>query len=289
MSFPLPDLKCIDTHIHIWNFERASYPWLNGNTTILNKTYLITELEADREKAGVTEGMLVQAANSVEDTMYMLEVAEQNSWLKGVVGWLPLQQPGEVKRILSDGYAKHPLFKGVRHLIHDETDPEWLLQPAVIESLQLMAAASLPYDVVGVMPQHLETVLKLINKVPGLYMVMDHLNQPPIQQGEKFGKWGELISEVVKHPNMFAKISGLGTTTNKNNSWGTDDILPYVEFALEKFGINRCFCGGDWPVSLLAGTYTNTWNIYRQTLDRLVNKQEAEKILYSNASDFYQL
>ena len=146
-----------------------------------------------------------------------------------------------------------------------------------------------PYDVVGVLPEHLETVLKLINKVPELKMVLDHLNQPPIQQGEKFGKWGALISEVAKHPNMFAKISGLGTTTNKNNSWGADDIIPYVEFALEKFGINRCFCGGDWPVSLLADSYTNTWKIYRQTFEKLVNKHDAEKILYSNARVFYQL
>ena len=88
---------------------------------------------------------------------------------------------------------------------------------------------------------------------------------------------------------MFAKISGLGTTTNKNNSWGSDDIIPYVEFALEKFGVDRCFCGGDWPVSLLADSYTNTWNIYRQTIEKLVNKQDAEKILYSNGRGFYQL
>src|SRR5688500_11166933 len=109
-------MKCVDTHIHIWNFERASYAWLEGNTSLLNRSYLIEELEPQLNAAKVTEGVLVQAANTVEETLYMLEVAEQTPWLKGVVGWLPLMQPEEVAAILSTGYATHPLFKGVRHL-----------------------------------------------------------------------------------------------------------------------------------------------------------------------------
>ena len=184
-------MKCIDTHIHIWNFSRSRYAWLEGNTTVLNRNYLIEELEPQLEAAGVAEGVLVQAACVPEDTVYMLEVAGQTDWLKGVVGWLPLLQPKEVEKLLSEGYATHALFKGVRHLIHDEPDSQWLLQEPVIESLQLLADAGLPYDVVGVLPEHLETLLKVLNKVPRLRVVLDHLNNPPIQQKEKFGRWGE--------------------------------------------------------------------------------------------------
>src|SRR5687767_15134399 len=126
-------MNCIDTHIHIWNFERADYSWLDGNKTILNRNYLIGELEPQLPAVGVNEGVLVQAANSIEETEYMLEVAEKTSWLKGVVGWLPLEHPEMVAEILSSGYANHPLFKGVRHLIHDEPDARWLLQPAVLD------------------------------------------------------------------------------------------------------------------------------------------------------------
>lgn len=282
-------MNCIDTHIHIWNFDRAKYSWLDGNTTVLNRSYLIDELESQVEVSGVTEGVLVQAANTVQETQYMLEVAEQTPWLKGVVGWLPLQQPDEVATILSYGYAKHSLFKGVRHLIHDEADAKWLLQPTVLQSLQLLADANIPYDVVGVLPAHLETILQVVDKVSGLTIVLDHLNQPPIQTGEKFGRWGELISEVATHPNTYGKISGLGTTIGKGEDWSMDDIKPYVEFALAKFGTDRCFCGGDWPVSLLAGSYSHAWSVYKQTLSSLLDEKEVEKILYDNAKQFYRL
>ena len=208
-------MRCIDTHIHIWNFSRAKYSWLDGNTTILARNYLIEELEPQLKAAGVTEGVLVQAANTAEETAYMLAVAEQTQWVKGVVGWLPLENPDEVATILSNGYAKHSLFKGVRHLIHDEPDTKWLLQPTVLQSLQLLADAAIPYDVVGVVPAHLETVLQVLNKVSGLTIVLDHLNQPPVQQKEIFGRWGELIAEVADYPKAYGKISGLGTTTGE--------------------------------------------------------------------------
>lgn len=282
-------MNCIDTHIHIWNFKRAAYSWLDGNTTILNRNYLIEELSPQLTDAGVTEGVLVQAANTVEETTYMLEVAEQTSWLKGVVGWLPLLQPEETNKILSNGYAKHPLFKGVRHLIHDEPDSRWLLQSTVKESLKMLSAEKIPYDVVGIKTEHLETVLELVNEIPGLQLVLDHLNQPPIQQKEGFGKWGELIAELSNYPNVYAKISGLGTTTGKGDNWRAEDIKPYVAFVLDKFGTSRCFCGGDWPVSLLAGSYEHAWTTYQQTLMSLLNIQETEQVLYGNAKAFYKL
>lgn len=282
-------MTCIDTHIHVWNFERAAYAWLEGNTTLLNRNYLIDELTPQLSKAGVTEGVLVQAANTEEETAYMLEVAEKTDWLKGVVGWLPLLQPDKVERILEQGFAGHPLFKGVRHLVHDEPDAEWLLQPPVMESLQLLAGAKIPYDVVGVLPEHLETVLTLMDKVSGLRLVLDHLNQPPVKAKERFGRWGELIKELAQHPNVYAKISGLGLTVGKGERWGTDDIKPYVEYALTHFGTDRCFCGGDWPVSLLADSYTHTWTIYRQTLASLLNEEKTQKVLYDNAKRFYNL
>lgn len=282
-------MRCIDTHVHIWNFNRAEYAWLRGNTSLLGRSYLIGELEAQRQAAGVTEGLLVQAANTEEETQYMLEVAEETPWLKGVVGWLPLTKPAEVERILATGYATHRLFKGVRHLIHDEPDAKWLLQPPVLESLALLAVAGLPYDVVGILPAHLETVLKVADKVPALSLVLDHLNQPPIKSGEKFGRWGELMAEAAKHKNVYAKISGLGTTAGKGEAWGEEDIKPYLSFALESFGAERCFCGGDWPVSLLAGPYTHAWLVYKQTLSSVSNQTETDDILYANAKRFYRL
>jgi L-fuconolactonase len=280
--------RIVDTHVHVWNFERAEYLWLKGNTSILSRSYHIEELEKERKKAGVTEGVLVQAANNFEDTDWMLEVAENADWIKGVVGWLPLMNPQETAKTLGEKYYNQKSFKGVRHLIHDEPDSKWLLQKEVLESLQILTDYHLPYDVVGILPEHIATALTVAEKIPSLKMVFDHLNQPPIASKEKFGRWGELMKEAAKYPNFYAKISGLGTTS-KNAGWSKSDIQPYIEFVLEHFGVDRCFCGGDWPVSLLAGSYSRTWSIYREVLDSLLNEEEQQKIYYQNAVVFYQL
>ena len=119
-------------------------------------------------------------------------------------------------------------------------------------------------------------------------MVFDHLNQPPIASNERFGKWGELMKEAAKHENFYVKISGLGTTANKQ-VWDAADLKPYIEFVIDQFGADRCFCGGDWPVSLLAGSYIKTWNAYKTILSSLLSDSDLEKVYYENAKRFYKL
>jgi L-fuconolactonase len=281
--------RIIDTHIHIWDFDKAEYDWLKENKSILNRSYSIDELKTEQKEANITEGILVQAANNFEDTDWMLEVAERTDWISAVVGWLPLKSPELTQKALDEKYSKNNYFKGIRHLIHDEPDVKWLLQPTVIESLQVVASYHLPYDIVGVTPEHIQTALQVAEKVPELRMVFDHINQPPIARNEKFGKWGELIKRASENKNFFGKISGLGTASGKAHQWNEKDIKPYIEFVLEHFTINRCFCGGDWPVSLLAGSYSNTWSIYKNTLSSLLNQADLEKVFYSNARNFYDL
>lgn len=280
--------KIIDTHIHVWNFDKAYYLWLEGNESILNRTYHIEEIETERNAAGVAEGVLVQAANNIADTDWMLEVAANTGWIKGVVGWLPLMDTAATENTL-EKYSSNNYLKGVRHLIHDEADPKWLLQPAVIDSLKILAERNITYDVVGVLPQHIETVLQVAEKIPALKMVFDHLNQPPMKTNERFGTWGDLMKTASQHKNFYAKISGLGTATADPHNWGIEDIKPYVSFILDHFGTDRCFCGGDWPVSLLAGSYTKTWTTYRSVISELLNGNEGEKVFYSNAQLFYNL
>ena len=280
--------RIIDTHIHIWDFEKAEYSWLKGNTSILNRSYEIEELSPQRQAAGVTGGVLVQAANNLEDTNYMLNVAEGTDWIKGVVGWLPLMDPDETERLLDAQYGSHPYFKGVRHLIHDEPDPKWLLQHEVLESLGLLSYYNIPFDVVGVLPEHIATVIEVAEQIPELRMVFDHLNQPPISSRQKFGKWGELMKEAARKKNFCAKISGLGTCS-KDTNWKVQDIQPYIEFVFEQFGTDRCFCGGDWPVALLAGSYVSTWENYRHVIEKLVSDSEQDKVYYENAVGFYRL
>src|SRR5215467_2117247 len=145
----------IDTHIHIWDLDKANYPWLEGDTSMLNRTWRIEELEEARLEAGVVSGVLVQAASNFEDTDLMLETARKTSWISGVVVWLPLLDPKASQRLLEEKFLQEKYFKGVRHQIHDEKDTKWLLQAPVIESLQLLAQHGIPYDVVGILPAHL--------------------------------------------------------------------------------------------------------------------------------------
>lgn len=278
----------IDTHIHIWDLEQRQYSWLEGNTSILNRTYLLDELEEARKEVGITGGILVQAANHFEDMDAMLSTAATTDWIKGVVGWMPLMDPLQTAQYL-EKYRSNSYFKGVRHLIHDEPDARWLLQPSVIESLKILAAHQIPYDLVGILPAHLSTLLEVLEQVPDLSVMIDHLNQPPILQQEKFGEWGDLMKAIANHPRVFAKISGLGTASGDFENWTVESLKPYIHFVLEHFGVGRCVCGGDWPVSLLAGSYVKIWDAYKEILGTYLSERDQERVFYQNAVNFYQL
>ena len=282
-------MMIVDTHVHVWDLDRAEYPWLQKDTSILNKTWPIEHLNDERNKAGITSGILVQASGNFEDTDLMLETAQKTEWISGAVCWLPLMNTEATQSLLEERYLKDKYFKGVRHQIHDENDPKWLLQPAVIESLKIVAAYDIPYDVVAVLTTHIETALNVAEQIPGLRMVFDHLSQPPIAKNEKFGRWGELMKEASQHKNFYAKISGLGTASGNFQNRKAGDIKPYVEFALKHFSIDRCFCGSDWPVSLLADSYARTWQTYKNILQELLSEKEQGNVFYSNAQKFYNL
>lgn len=281
--------RIIDTHIHVWDLQRAEYPWLQHDTSLLNQNWHIEQLEKEREAAGISSGILVQASSNLEDTNLMLETAHKTPWIKGVVCWLPLMNTDKTLELLATKYAAEKYCCGIRHQIHDEPNTKWLLQPAVIESLKVLAEKNIPFDVVAVLPQHIETALAVAEKVPGLKMVFDHLSQPPIKTKEQFGKWGELMKAAAQHKNFYAKISGLGTTSGNFTGWSAADVKPYIAFALENFGTDRCFCGGDWPVALLAGSYTKAWDIYKNVINTLVNEKDSDNIFYNNAAQFYHL
>ncbi len=281
-------MRIIDTHIHIWDLNAAHYAWLDGNTTLLNQSYAIEALNAVRSGTGVTHGILVQAANHTLDTDLMLACCEKEDWLCGVVGWLPLIDPEQTGRLLEDRYLKNKYFKGCRHLIHDEPDPRWLLQDRVLESLSLLASHHIPYDVVGILPEHIRTVLTLAEKIPGLNMVFDHLNHPPVGNHGRDNEWFDLMKAAAGNPRLYTKISGLGTIATGMQMQAAV-LRPLVRFALDHFGIDRCFCGGDWPVCLLGASYEQTWKTYQQIWESELTVDERESVYVRNAKDFYQL
>jgi len=277
----------IDTHIHSWNLEKVEYSWLKGNTSILNRSYLLDELDPQLIESEITYGLMVQASNSVEDTFFMINECEKRDWLKGLVGWLPLTEPEKWDQNLEE--ISSPFLKGIRHLIHDEPNPLWLLQPSVVDSFSRFHKSNLSFDVVAVLPEHLNCVLILSEKYPEIKWCIDHLGHPPIKSGEKFGKWGERMKNLATNPNVFIKISGLGMACKDVNKWDYTEIQPYIDFSLEQFGIERAMMGGDWPVVELCGGYKKSWEAYTQILSKLVSDKDLELIYSKNAIHFYNL
>jgi L-fuconolactonase len=276
----------IDTHQHFWNLDLLEYSWLVPEYGPLYRTYEPRELGPQLKSAGVDYTVLVQAANSYEDTNYMLRHADHFPWIIGVVGWVPLDNPREAAAMLDRKYTKHPKFRGVRHLIHEEQDKHWLSRKLVIESLGLLAERNLTFDVVSVLPEHLKHVPKLAEKLPDLKIVIDHLSKPPIK-AKGWNPWAKQMLECATYPNLYAKISGLNTAADWN-TWSADDLKPYIDFVVEQFGADRLMFGSDWPVVVLAGDYQKVKVETEKAIANL-SKSQCEAIWSKTAIKFYTL
>jgi len=278
-------MPIIDAHQHLWNLERVSYPWLTADYGPIFRTFEEPELEPQLAAAGVDYTVIVQSADSTADTDYMFEVADRWPRIAGVVGWVPLEHPDDAATEL-DRRAGDPRFVGVRHLIHTEADPDWVVRENVGHGLSLLAERGLSFDVVAVLPRHLEHVSTLAERHPELRLVIDHLAKPPIMARE-MKPWSELLARASAHPNVYAKLSGLNTAADPQN-WAAADLQPYVDLALDLFGPDRLMFGGDWPVATLAGDYAKVWRETNVTLAHLDQAARAQ-VLGGTAVEFYRL
>ncbi len=271
----------IDTHQHFWNLSEVAYPWLIPEYGAIYDTFEPPQLAPQVKAAGIDKTVLVQSANSYEDTASMLVHSDYNDWIGAVTGWVNLLDPDETARRV-EAYKKHPKFRGIRHLIHTEPDGDWVIQGAVIESLRVLAANDLEFDVVAVFPNHLKHVPTLANRVPDLRLVIDHLAKPPVGQAES--PWFDQMRAAAESPNVYAKISG----QFDNPAWTVDDVRPYVDFAFEHFTADRLMFGSDWPVCILGGSYASVWANTNALLEGRT-PAEKEAVLGGTATKFYRL
>jgi L-fuconolactonase len=272
----------IDAHQHFWNLDKVSYPWLTPDFGPIHRNFEASELQPHLQAAGIDRTIIVQSMNSEEDTEYMLNTAAVHNWVGGVVGWVPLNEPQKASQQLYI-YAKNPLFKGVRHLIHEEADPDWIVRDEVIEGLRVLASFGMTFDVVAVFPNHLKHVPTLAEKVPDLKIVIDHLAKPPIAD-RGWEPWASQFARAAEYPFVHAKVSGLNTAAGAD--WSGEDLKPYIDFTLEKFGANRMMFGSDWPVAILAGNYAQVWNETKKAISGCTSA-EIDAILGGTAAAFY--
>jgi L-fuconolactonase len=276
-------MTVIDAHQHFWNFDRVDYPYLPKHLDLIYRTFEEGDLEPLLDRAGVDRTVLVQSMDSFADTDYMLEVADRWPRVAAVVAWVPLVDTDAAAAAL-DRFAAHPRFVGIRHLIHQEPDPDWLIREDVGRGLDLLAARGVRYDVVAVLPRHLELVPLLSERHPALRMVIDHLGSPPIAAGG-WEPWAGQLTEAARNPNVFVKLSGLGTLAAWD-SWTVDDLRRYADHAFAIFGPSRVMFGGDWPISRLAGGYQPIWEAIQELL-RGLSAVEREQVLGGTATAFY--
>ena len=277
----------VDSHQHFWNLEEVYYPWLVPAYGPIYRTFEPEELEPQLRSAGVDRTVLVQAACNFEDTEAMLAQAAEHEWIGAVVGWVPLYAHRLAEKSL-DRYMADPWFRGVRHLNHEEADPDWLVRPEVIDGLRILEERGLAFDVISVHPLHLKHVPTLAQACPDLRMVIDHLAKPPIASGE-YDAWKAEMAAAAQFPNVYAKISGLNTAADWE-TWTGADLVEPIGHVLEVFGAERLMFGSDWPVAVLAGDYAKVWHETNAALDELgVSDAERAAILGGTATNFYRI
>lgn len=274
----------VDAHLHLWDLEHGTYSWLTDAVAPINRTFALAEAEPQLREAGVDRVVLVQAAGTTEDSAAMFAVAASSSLVAGVVAWVDLLDPDRVGEEL-DRWAEAGPLVGIRHLIHDEPDPDWLAQEPVRRSLGVLSSRGLAFDVIGVLPRHLEHAVALADELADLRLVIDHLGTPPV--GAEPGEWGRLMDELGRRANVFAKLSGL-TTLEPTGHASAADLRPYVDRALAAFGPSRLLYGGDWPVSTLATPYAETMATTRALLEPL-NPTERAEVLSGTAARAYRV
>jgi len=270
--------ELIDSHQHLWVMSERQYSWIEPSYGPLFDDFTPERLVPEIPASGVTSSILVQAADSYEDTFYMLDVAANSDFVRGVVGWVPFDRPNEARAAI-EIFAKNPLIKGFRNLSHDFSNPKyndddaWILRPAVLETLGYIEKAGLTMDYVSVSPAQTKNVVTLAKKFPKLKIIIDHFAKPPIA-AQEMEPWATSMKEVAAFPNVYTKLSGLNTASNLD-SWTVADWQPYVDLMVETFGVERIMMGGDWPVIVLGNTYVEVWKAQLEVIDKLSAEQKS--------------
>ena len=271
----------IDTHQHFWRYRADEYGWIGQGMEVLKKDFLPEHLAPLLKSTGMDGTVAVQARQSLEESRWLLELADQNPLIKGVVGWVDLRSP-EVEEQLGR-FALHPKFVGVRHILEDEPDDRFMMREDFIRGIGKLAALHLTYDLL-LLSHHLPVACELVEKFPGQPFVLDHLSKPLIKD-RKRSPWDAEIRRLAAFPNVYCKVSGMVTQADWK-SWKPEDFNPYLDVVFESFGTDRIMIGSDWPVCTLAGSYQDVMQIAADYVERL-SSDEKSKVWNENAKRFY--
>jgi L-fuconolactonase len=275
----------IDAHQHFWHPGRGDYGWMPKDDPILSRPYGPAELWPQLQAAGVEATVLVQAAPSIAETEYMLGIADATPWVRGVVGWINFENPGDLAEL--QRLSGHPKFKGVRPMIQDLPDDAWMLREDVQWAFRAICDLGLRFDALG-FPRHLAHFLTILKRYPTMQVVVDHCMKPQIREKSTahFRFWADGMARIADETAAVVKFSAL--ITEADADWTVEDLRPYTDHVFDVFGAERVMWGSDWPVCRLRGDYAD-WRHAALTLTQGLSEVDRALIYGGTAAGFYAL
>lgn len=273
----------IDSHQHFWHYNPGEFGWINDQMSEIRKDFLPADLKIELDKTGFDGSIAVQARQNLEETAWLLELASGHSFIRGVVGWVDLCSAELTKQL--ERFTANKKLVGVRHVIHDEPDDNFMLRPDFMKGIGQLHDYGLTYDIL-IFPKHLPNTVQFVKYFPGQVFILDHIAKPDIKN-QVYTPWKEYIEKLAKFPNVHCKLSGMVTEADWK-SWKEEDIILYMEIILENFGAERVMIGSDWPVCKVAGQYEKVMDVVRNYIQNLP-ATEQRAVLGENAQRIYNI
>lgn len=260
----------IDAHHHLWRYTKEEYGWIGPGMEALARDFLSGDIENELKACGIAGTIVVQAQQTIVETDWLLSVTESSQVIRGVVGWAPLCS-GELGRVL-EKWSSQKKLKGLRHVIQDEPDCEFMLRQDFNAGVSALQGTGLVYDIL-IYERHLRAAIAFVDRHPEQVFVLDHVAKPRIKDGT-MEPWRSEIVELAKRENVYCKVSGMMTESNWR-TWTAEDLRPYFEVALSAFGPKRLMFGSDWPVCLLAASYRKWFDTVKEFVSPLTGGEQA--------------
>jgi L-fuconolactonase len=273
----------IDSHQHFWHYDPARFPWISDEMPVLRRDYLPGELEPLLRASGFDGTIVVQAQQAAPETDWLLDLADRHAFIRGVVGWVDLCSPRAGDALAR--YARRTKLVGVRHIVHDEPDDDFLLRADFRSGIARLREHGLVYDLL-LFPKHLPRAVRVVEQFPDQPFVLDHIAKPAIRDG-LVSPWREDLRRLASFPNVSCKLSGM-VTEARWNEWRPEELHRYLDVVLEAFGASRLMIGSDWPVCTLSADYARTMGVVVEWSERLASG-DRDGILGRNAARVYGL
>lgn len=274
----------IDAHQHYWNPARGDYDWMPMDDKVLARPWLPDDLHPELAAQGVGKTVLVQAAATVQESEYMLGIADATDSVAGVVGWIDFEKPDDLAYLTR--LAKHPKFCGVRPMIQDIADDDWMLRDDVQWGFRALTDLDLTLDALG-FARHLDNFHTILTRYPDMRVVIDHCMKPQVcDHPDGLDQWQDGMARLARDTNACCKLSGL--VTEASQGWTVDDLRPYAAHVLDVFGADRVMWGSDWPVCQLRASYAE-WCAAAEALTAHLSTSDKAKVFGGTAARFYRL